>query len=83
MVSTMSDFSRFAQMLLNGGTFEGKTYLSPKTFELMASDQIGKGSGVERDYFYFPVTASAWGLGLPCAPIPVTPSRRRRDRWAN
>ena len=36
MVSTMADFSRFAQMLLNGGTFEGKTYLSPKTFELMA-----------------------------------------------
>src|SRR6266496_6191986 len=51
MVSTMSDFSRFAQMLLNGGTFEGKTYLSPKTFELMASDHTGKGSGVERDYF--------------------------------
>ena len=36
MVSTMADFSRFAQMLANGGTFEGKTYLSPKTFELMA-----------------------------------------------
>ena len=31
----------------------------------------------------FPATASAWGLGLPCAPIPATPSRRRRDRWAN
>src|SRR5207237_2112103 len=28
MVSTMSDFSRFAQMLLDGGKFEGKTYLS-------------------------------------------------------
>jgi CubicO group peptidase (beta-lactamase class C family) len=52
MVTTMSDFSRFAQMLLNGGTFEGKTYLSPKTFELMASDQIGKGSGVERDFLF-------------------------------
>src|SRR4051795_2852509 len=53
MVSTMADFSRFAQMLTNGGSFEGNTYLNPKTFELMASDQIGKGSGVERDYFYF------------------------------
>src|ERR1700688_3893018 len=30
MVSTMSDFARFAQMLLDGGKFEGKTYLSPK-----------------------------------------------------
>jgi CubicO group peptidase (beta-lactamase class C family) len=64
MVSTMADFSRFAQMLLNGGSFEGKTYLSPKTFELMSSDHIGKGSGVERDYFYFPGDGFGMGLGL-------------------
>src|SRR6267378_4215687 len=64
MVATMSDFSRFAQMLLNGGTFEGKTYLSPKTFELMASDHIGKGSGVERDHYYFPGDGFGMGLGL-------------------
>jgi CubicO group peptidase (beta-lactamase class C family) len=64
MVSTMNDFSRFAQMLLNGGSFEGKTYLSPKTFELMASDHIGKGSGVERDYFYFPGDGFGMGLGF-------------------
>lgn len=64
MVSTMADFSRFAQMLLNGGTFEGKTYLSPKTFEMMATDHIGKGSGVERDYFYFPGDGFGMGLGL-------------------
>jgi CubicO group peptidase (beta-lactamase class C family) len=64
MVSTMADFSRFAQMLANGGSFEGKTYLSPKTFELMASDQIGKGSGVERDHFYFPGDGFGMGLGL-------------------
>jgi CubicO group peptidase (beta-lactamase class C family) len=64
MVSTMSDFSKFAQMLANGGTFEGKTYLSPKTFELMASDHIGKGSGVERDHFYFPGDGFGMGLGL-------------------
>src|SRR5712672_2247512 len=64
MVSTMSDFSRFAQMLLDGGKFEGKTYLSPKAFELMASDHIGKGSGVGRDYFYFPGDGFGFGLGL-------------------
>src|ERR1700712_2058442 len=64
MVSTMADFSRFAQMLLNGGSFEGKTYLSPQTFELMATDHIGKGSGVERDHFYFPGDGFGMGLGL-------------------
>ena len=64
MVSTMSDFSKFVQMLLNGGTLDGKTYLSPKTFELMASDHTGKDSGVERDYFYFPGDGFGMGLGL-------------------
>ena len=64
MVSTMSDFARFAQMLLDGGKFEGKTYLSPKTFELMTTDQVGPGSGVGRDYFYFPGDGFGFGLGL-------------------
>jgi CubicO group peptidase (beta-lactamase class C family) len=64
MVSTMSDFKRFAQMLLDGGKFEGKTYLSPKTFELMTTDQVGPGSGVGRDYFYFPGDGFGFGLGL-------------------
>jgi CubicO group peptidase (beta-lactamase class C family) len=64
MVSTMSDFARFAQMLLDGGKFEGKTYLSPKTFELMTSDHVGPGSGVGRDYFYFPGDGFGFGLGL-------------------
>src|SRR5260370_33102192 len=70
MVSTMSDFSRFAQMLLNGGSFEGKTYLNPKTFELMASDNIGKGSGVGRDHFFFPGGCFCMGLWLARAPEP-------------
>ena len=64
MVSTMADYSRFAQMLLDGGTFGGKQYLSPKTFELMTTDQVGKGSGVERDWFYFPGDGFGFGLGL-------------------
>lgn len=64
MVSTMADFSRFAQMLLNGGTFEGKTLLKPETFKLMTTDQVGPGSGVGRDYFYFPGDGFGFGLGF-------------------
>jgi CubicO group peptidase (beta-lactamase class C family) len=64
MVSTMGDYARFVQMLLNGGTFEGKTYLKPETFKMMATDQIGPGSGVDRDYFYFPGDGFGFGLGL-------------------
>ena len=64
MVSTMADFARFAQMLLDGGKFEGKTYLSPKAFELLTTDQIGPGSGIGRDVFYFPGDGFGFGLGL-------------------
>ena len=64
MVSTMADYARFVQMLLNGGTYEGKTYLKPETFKMMATDQIGPGSGVDRDYFYFPGDGFGFGLGL-------------------
>ncbi len=64
MLTTMSDFAKFAQMLLSGGTFEGKQYLSPKSFELMASDHIGPGSGVARDHLYFPGDGFGFGLGL-------------------
>jgi len=64
MVSTMADYARFAQMLLDGGKFEGKTILSPKAFEEMTTDQIGPGSGVGRDYFYFPGDGFGFGLGL-------------------
>ncbi|HKS20844.1 MAG TPA: serine hydrolase domain-containing protein [Bradyrhizobium sp.] len=64
MVSTLADFSKFAQMILNGGKYEGKQYLGPKTFELTASDHIGRGSGIARDYFYFPGDGFGFGLGF-------------------
>ena len=64
MVSTMADYERFVQMLLNGGKFEGKTYLKPETFKLMTTDQVGPGSGVDRDYFYFPGDGFGFGLGF-------------------
>jgi CubicO group peptidase (beta-lactamase class C family) len=35
--STAEDYAQFGQMLLNGGTLNGKRLLSPKTVELMSS----------------------------------------------
>ena len=64
MVSTMADLARFSQMMLNGGKLDGKQYLSPKAFELMTTDHVGPGSGVERDYFYFPGDGFGFGLGF-------------------
>ena len=64
MVSTMADFARFAQMLLDGGKFDGKTYLSPKAFAMLTTDQVGPGAGIGRDFFYFPGDGFGFGLGL-------------------
>jgi CubicO group peptidase (beta-lactamase class C family) len=38
--STAGDFARFAQMLLNGGTLEGKRILGRKTIELMTANHM-------------------------------------------
>ena len=64
MVSTMADFARFSQMLLNGGSLDGRHYLSPKAFELMASDHVGPGSGVSHAVFYFPGDGFGYGFGF-------------------
>ncbi len=37
LVSTATDYSRFAQMLLNGGELDGVRLLSPKTIDLMST----------------------------------------------
>lgn len=39
LTSTIHDYARFAQMLLNGGTLDGVRLLSPKTIELMTASQ--------------------------------------------
>ena len=39
LTSTIHDYARFAQMLLNGGTLDGVRLLSPKTIDLMTGSQ--------------------------------------------
>ncbi len=64
MVGTIGDYARFAQMLLNGGTLDGRNYLKPETVALMTSDHIGPETKIARDYFYFPGGGSRFGLGF-------------------
>ncbi|MES2194665.1 MAG: serine hydrolase domain-containing protein [Pseudomonadota bacterium] len=86
MVSTIADFARYAQMLLNGGTLDGKTYLSPATFAAMTTDHIGPGSGVERNYFYFPGDGFGFGYGFgvrtdPGNAVPPPPGSPGEIKW--
>jgi CubicO group peptidase (beta-lactamase class C family) len=64
MISTVTDFARFSQMLLNGGALDGKQYLSPRAFRELAADHVGPDSQIARDYLYFPGDGFGYGLGL-------------------
>jgi CubicO group peptidase (beta-lactamase class C family) len=64
LVTTIKDYARFSQMLLNGGELEGKRYLTPASFRNMTTDHIGPGSGVGRDYYYFPGDGFGYGFGM-------------------
>ncbi len=41
LVSTVADYARFCQMMLNGGSFNNKRILSRKTVDMMVQNQIG------------------------------------------
>ena len=86
MVSTIADFARYGQMLLNGGSLDGKTYLSPATFAAMTTDHIGPGSGVARNYFYYPGDGFGFGYGFgvrtdPGNAVPPPPGSPGEIKW--
>jgi CubicO group peptidase (beta-lactamase class C family) len=64
MSGTITDYARFSQMLLNGGSFEGRQYLQPETIALMTTDHIGPETKIARDANYFPGPTSGFGLGF-------------------
>jgi CubicO group peptidase (beta-lactamase class C family) len=83
MVGTIVDYARFAQMLVNGGTLDGKRYLKRETIALMTRDHIGPETGIIHDPFYFPGDTSGFGLGFAVrTAIPAnTPRALGEYRW--
>ena len=63
LLSTASDYMRFALMLANGGELNGTRLLSRKTIELMASDHIGPALSQGAQFFPGP----GYGFGLTVA----------------
>jgi len=57
MVSTVQDYARFLQMMLNGGTFDGERILGPKTVAYMTTDHLGAEVAS-------PFPGYGWGLGF-------------------
>ncbi|HVQ69482.1 MAG TPA: serine hydrolase domain-containing protein [Bradyrhizobium sp.] len=86
LVTTIADFVRYGQMLLNGGALDGKAYLSSKTFAAMTTDHVGPGSGVEHNYFYFPGDGFGFGYGFgirtdPGNAVPPPPGSPGEIKW--
>jgi CubicO group peptidase (beta-lactamase class C family) len=86
LVSTIADFARYGEMLLNGGALDGKTYLSPATFNAMTTDQVGPGAGVARNFYYYPGDGFGFGYGFgvrtdPGSAIPSPPGSIGEFKW--
>jgi CubicO group peptidase (beta-lactamase class C family) len=81
MLGTISDFARFAQMLLNGGTLDGRQYLKPETVKLMTSDLVPPETNIARDYYYFPSGDSGFGLGFAIRVVANPPLPTGEYRW--
>jgi CubicO group peptidase (beta-lactamase class C family) len=69
LVSTLADYLRFSQMLLNGGELDRVRLLAPKTVRHMASDHLPPGIGygeTARPRFgaLAPVPEMGYGFGL-------------------
>ena len=64
LLSTIGDYSRFTQMLLNGGELDGRRYLKPETFANMTANHIAPATGVKRGSYYFPGDGFGYGLGF-------------------
>jgi len=64
MVSTAADYARFLQMLLNGGTLDGKRYLGSRTLGFMVSDHSNAGAGITPGPLYLPGPGYGFGLGF-------------------
>jgi CubicO group peptidase (beta-lactamase class C family) len=65
LFSTAPDYARFCQMLLGGGTFEGRRYLSADAMKLLTSPQTGElATGFfQNDTYGQHGTKYGWGLG--------------------
>ena len=81
MVGTAADYARFAQMLLNDGTLDGRRYLKAETVKLMTSDLVPPESGIARDYYYFPSGDSGFGLGFAVRVVASPPLPTGEYRW--
>ena len=72
LFSTGPDYARFCQMLLNGGTFRGKHYLSPAAFQQLTTVHTGelKTGFLQTDEYGNRGMNYGWGIGVAILKTP-------------
>jgi CubicO group peptidase (beta-lactamase class C family) len=78
MIGTIGDYARFAQMLLSGGTLDGRRYLKANTVASMTSDHVG---AIAHDQYYFPGADSGFALGFAVRTVENPPLAVGEYRW--
>ena len=73
LVSTIGDYMRFCQMILNGGTLDGAQLLGPKTVAFLGSDHLtpsvrAEGVGEYPSLDLYPGQSMALGYGVVTNP---------------
>jgi CubicO group peptidase (beta-lactamase class C family) len=69
LVSTVDDYYHFAQMLGNGGEFEGKRVLAPATVKLMASNHLPENLLTGEFHIGQHTMRPGFGYGINCAVV--------------
>ncbi len=66
LVSTLTDYAVFLQMVLNGGSYNGKQLLSPATVRMITTNQIGElNVGVNKFGLGFQIISARGAAQLP------------------
>jgi CubicO group peptidase (beta-lactamase class C family) len=85
---TIEGYARFCQMILNGGTFNGRRILGRRTLEIMALDQLAPGAGWGDDFRFglgfqlYPVASDRWNALAGSSPL-VSPGALSWGGMAN
>jgi CubicO group peptidase (beta-lactamase class C family) len=64
LVSTTQDYARFLQMLVNGGTLDGRRYLTEQSVRRMRQNEVAPATDVKPWAYYFPGAGFGYGLGF-------------------
>jgi CubicO group peptidase (beta-lactamase class C family) len=74
LVSTLPDYLRFVQMLVNGGSHRRHRMLQPQTLALMRTNQLPRGVSVQFPDWSMPDTVFGLGFALKTAPAAGEPA---------